>query len=107
MLYSRQTQKHIAIRKILDEYIVKNCGYTTCMTSWYYQVKAFREDKFASVIYGNDASLDRIVREFCDTLTACYSFTDGSTLKKMLLSILDSDSVNELKRTPSFSAIAK
>ncbi len=100
MIYSGQTKKHIQVRQILDEYIEKNCGYTTCITSWYYQTKAFREGAFRNVIFGRNDSLDSIVRKFCNSLTAFYSFTDGSTLKKTLLDVLNSpdDEPEEISR---------
>jgi len=102
-MHGGKTLKHIAVLNILETYIEKNSGYTTCMTSWYYQAKAFREGQFASVVYGDDSSLDRLVREFCHSLIASYSFTDGSTLKKSLLKVLDSPD-KEIEENPCLTA---
>lgn len=89
MLRSGQTPKHLRIRKLLDDYLDNHNSYVSGFTSWYNRVKAFREGPFTSVIYGSDDSLNRIVRPFCDALVAFYSFTDGSTLKRSILEVLE------------------
>lgn len=88
--YSGKTPKHVAITKLLDTYIEQNNYFYSGLTSWVSMVSTFREGKFSSIVYGNDEQLDEVVREFCQSLTAWYSFTDGSTLKEAILSVLDS-----------------
>lgn len=87
--YSGKTPKHQAITKLLDTYIEQNNYFYSGLTSWVSIVSTFRDGKFSNIIYGNDEQLAKVVREFCKSLTAWYSFTDGSTLKEALLSVLD------------------
>lgn len=99
--YSGKTPKHVAITKLLDTYIEQNSHFYSGITSWVSIVSTFREGKFSCIVYGNDEQLDEVVREFCQSLTAWYSFTDGSTLKESLLEALN----NDPSRTPEESRV--
>lgn len=91
----REKPKHQNITELLERYIEENNTFYSGLTSWVNRVSEFRHGKFSFVAYGNDAQLDTVVREFADTLTAWYSLTDGSSLKKALLDILDDTPLGE------------